>query len=91
MECLCGEDECRGRVSGADLLTHHVRWDAEVRTAMESASRVAQPLEPALLDPLGLRRILERRRAVPSLVDVYLPPERRSRLDAATAIEPQRP
>lgn len=75
LECRCGAEACRGQVGGADLLTFHEAWDAEVRSAIADSLHVPQPLWPVLLDPEGLRKILENPQALPSLRDVYLAPD----------------
>ncbi len=71
LDCRCGAPGCRGRVDGDDLLRFADRWDPLVREAVRAAAAVDQPLWPAVLDPAGLRAILDGRAPVPSLRAVH--------------------
>ena len=44
LSCCCGHASCRSMISPLDLERYSDRWDAVVRTALQQASHVDQPL-----------------------------------------------
>ncbi|MBM3507261.1 MAG: SET domain-containing protein-lysine N-methyltransferase [Alphaproteobacteria bacterium] len=44
LKCYCGSPQCRGSVSGDDVLHHWQAWDARVADSLKYAPQVVQPI-----------------------------------------------
>jgi hypothetical protein len=74
LTCHCGAANCRGTIRAADLRAYAERWDTEIRSAVELARGLEQPLLKFTSDPVGIAAILEGQARAPSILVVAARP-----------------
>ncbi len=74
LDCHCGAPNCRGTISGSDVLEQWRSWDTSIASVLKSAANVPQPLLAFALDATRFTDYVDGKRPVPSHLDFYVGP-----------------
>lgn len=70
-ECLCGSENCRGRVLPDDPVRYAPEWDARIARAFPAIARVEQPLWDLVSEKAAVEQVLAGNAKLPSCLTHY--------------------